>query len=347
MPNPSFLGSTFPLIQAPMAGVQGHALAAAVCNAGGLGSIPAAMLSLEALRNELTQLTALTHKPYNVNFFCHTPPQPDPQCEAGWQQALSPFYEELGLSLADIVPGPGRAPFSEAVADVVEAFKPAVMSFHFGLPPDALLTRVKSWGSLVLASATTVEEALWLQAHGADAIIAQGLEAGGHRGIFLSDDLTTQVGTMVLVPQIVRAVRVPVIAAGGIADVQGVAAAMAVGASAVQIGTAYMCCPEATTSALHRAVLQSADARQTALTNLFTGRPARGIMNRLMRELGTLSPTAPAFPLAASAIAPLRARAESLGRTDFTPLWSGQNASQCQPVPAADLTRALADGLVR
>lgn len=347
MPNPSFLGSALPLIQAPMAGVQGHALAAAVCNAGGLGSIPAAMMSLEALRKELTQLTALTHKPYNVNFFCHTPPQPDPQREAGWQQTLAPFYEELGLSLADIVPGPGRAPFSEAVADVVEAFKPAVMSFHFGLPPEALLARVKSWGSLVLASATTVEEALWLQVHGADAIIAQGLEAGGHRGIFLSDELTTQMGTMALVPQIVRAVHVPVIAAGGIADGQGVAAAMAMGASAVQIGTAYMCCPEATTSALHRAVLQSPDARHTALTNLFTGRPARGIMNRLMRELGPLSPTAPAFPLATSAIAPLRARAESLGRTDFTPLWSGQNASQCRPVPAADLTRALAEGLVR
>lgn len=347
MPNPSFLGSALPLIQAPMAGVQGHALAAAVCNAGGLGSIPAAMLSLEALRNELTQLTALTHKPYNVNFFCHTPPHPDPQREAGWQQALAPFYKELGLSLAAIVPGPGRAPFSEAVADVVEAFKPAVMSFHFGLPSDALLTRVKSWGSLVLASATTVEEALWLQAHGADAIIAQGLEAGGHRGIFLSDELTTQMGTMALVPQIVRAVHVPVIAAGGIADGQGVAAAMAVGASAVQIGTAYMCCPEATTSALHRAMLQGPYARHTALTNLFTGRPARGIMNRLMRELGPLSPTAPAFPLATSAIAPLRARAESLGRTDFTPLWSGQNASQCRPVPAADLTRALAEGMVR
>ncbi|MDR7308442.1 nitronate monooxygenase [Rhodoferax saidenbachensis] len=347
MPNPSFLGTALPLIQAPMAGVQGHALAAAVCKAGGLGSIPAAMLSLDALRTELTQLTALTDKPYNVNFFCHTPPAPDPTRDAAWQQTLQPFYKELGLSLADIVPGPGRAPFSDQVADVVEAFKPPVVSFHFGLPSPQLLARVKSWGSVVLGNATTVEEALWLQAQGVDAIIAQGLEAGGHRGIFLGDDLSTQVGTMALLPQIVQAVQVPVIAAGGIADAAGVAAAMALGASAVQIGTAYMCCPESTTSALHRAALQSPAARHTALTTLFTGRPARGIMNRLMRELGPLSPAAPAFPLATSAIAPLRARAESQGSTDFSPLWSGQNASQCRNVPATEVTRALAQGLAR
>ena len=347
MPNPSFLGTPLPLVQAPMAGVQGHALAAAVCNAGGLGSIPAAMLSGEALEKELSQLTALTDKPYNVNFFCHTPPEPDPAREALWQQTLQPYYNELGLSLAGIAPGPGRAPFSEQAADVVEAFKPAVMSFHFGLPPKTLLARVKSWGSRVLASATTVEEALWLQAHGADAIIAQGLEAGGHRGIFLNGDLSTQMGTMALLPQIVQAVRVPVIAAGGIADAAGVAAAMALGASAVQIGTAYMCCPEATTSALHRAALQSPQARHTALTTLFTGRPARGIVNRLMRELGPLNPAAPAFPLATAAIAPLRAKAESVGNADFSPLWSGQNASQCGNLPAAELTRALAKGLVR
>jgi nitronate monooxygenase len=330
-----------------MAGVQGHALAAAVCNAGGLGSIPAAMLSPQALENELAQLTALTDKPYNVNFFCHTPPEPDPAREALWQQTLQPYYTELGLSLAGIAPGPGRAPFSEQAADVVEVFKPAVMSFHFGLPPKALLARVKHWGSRVLASATTVEEALWLQAHGADAIIAQGLEAGGHRGIFLREDLSTQMGTMALLPQIVQAVQVPVIAAGGIADAAGVAAAMALGASAVQIGTAYMCCPEATTSPLHRAALQSPQARHTALTTLFSGRPARGIVNRLMRELGALNPAAPAFPLATAAIAPLRAKAESLGNADFSPLWCGQNASQCRTASAAEVTHALAQGFGR
>ena len=257
------------------------------------------------------------------------------------------YYKELGLDPRAPVPSVTRAPFSAELCDILVEIKPAVASFHFGLPAAALLARVKRWGSLVLASATTVDEALWLQAHGADAIIAQGLEAGGHRGIFLSDDLSTQVGTMALLPQIVQAVTVPVIAAGGIADAGGVAAAMALGASAVQVGTAYMCCPEATTSALHRAVLQSPAARHTALTTLFTGRPARGIMNRLMRELGPLSPAAPAFPLATGAIAPLRARAERQGSTDFSPLWSGQNASQCRNVPAAELTRALARGLAR
>ena len=347
MPNPSFLGTTLPLIQAPMAGVQGHTLAAAVCQAGGLGSLPAAMLSLDALHNELTQLTTLTDRPYNVNFFCHTLPAPDPTRDAAWQHALQPFYAELGMTLADTLPGPGRAPFSAEVADALEAFRPPVVSFHFGLPSPELLARVKAWGSLVLSSATTVDEALWLQAHGVDAIIAQGLEAGGHRGIFLSEDLSTQMGILALLPQIVQAVNVPVIAAGGIADARGVAAVMALGAAAVQVGTAYLCCPEATTSALHRAVLQSPAARHTALTTLFTGRPARGIMNRLMRELGPLSPATPAFPLATAAIAPLRARAERQGSTDFTPLWSGQNASHCSSAPAAEVTHALAQGFVR
>ncbi|HOF52037.1 MAG TPA: DUF561 domain-containing protein, partial [Rhodoferax sp.] len=236
----------------------------------------------------------------------------------------------------------GRNPFSEETAALVEAFRPAVVSFHFGLPHTDLLQRVKAWGAKVLSSATTVEEALWLQEHGADAIIAQGLEAGGHRGMFLSDNITTQVGTFALLPQIVQAVNLPVIAAGGIADARGVAAAMALGASAVQVGTAYMLCPEATTSALHRAALQSPVAQHTALTNLFTGRPARGIVNRVIRELGPLSEATPQFPLATTAMAPLRAKAEAAGRSDFSPLWSGQNASGCKSIPAAELTHQLA-----
>ncbi|HEV2009150.1 MAG TPA: nitronate monooxygenase family protein, partial [Burkholderiales bacterium] len=199
------------------------------------------------------------------------------------------------------------------------------------------------WGSKILSSATTVDEARWLEAHGVDAIIAQGLEAGGHRGIFLSQDLTTQVGTFALLPQIVRAVKLPVIAAGGIADAKGIAASMALGAAGAQIGTAYLLCPEATTSAVHRAALKSESARHTALTNLFTGRPARGIVNRIMKELGPISAAAPEFPLATTAIGPLRAKAESQGSGDFSPLWSGQNASGCREIPAADLTRGLAN----
>jgi len=337
----TMFGIELPLIQAPMAGVQGSALAVAVSNAGALGSLPCAMLSLDAVRSELATIRAQTAKPFNVNFFCHAPPAPSVEREAAWRAALAPYYRELGLDAASVPAGPGRAPFSPEAADVLAEVKPAVVSFHFGLPPADLLQRVRSWGSKIIASATTVDEALWLEARGVDAVIAQGLEAGGHRGIFLSDDLTTQVGSFALLPQIVKAVKCPVIAAGGIADAKGVAAALSLGAAAVQVGTAYMLCPEATTSALHRAALASEAARHTALTNLFTGRPARGIVNRLMRELGPISPLAPEFPLATAAIGPLRAKAESQGSGDFSPLWSGQNTSGCKPIPAAQLTREL------
>jgi nitronate monooxygenase len=303
------------------------------------------MLGPEAIRAELAVITAQTARPFNVNFFCHVPPSASAEREAVWRASLSPYYKEFGIN-ADAIPiGPGRAPFSSEAADVLREFRPAVVSFHFGLPSADLLARVKAWGSKIFSSATTVEEARWLEAHGADAIIAQGLEAGGHRGMFLSDDLSTQVGTFALVPQIVRAVKLPVIAAGAIADAKGVAAAMALGAAGAQIGTAYLLCSEATTSAVHRAALKSEAARHTALTNLFTGRPARGIVNRIMRELGPISTAAPAFPLATSAIAPLRAIAERQGSGDFSPLWSGQNASGCKEVPAADLTRGLAANL--
>ena len=338
----AFFGIELPIIQAPMAGVQGSALAIAVSNAGGLGSLPCAMLTPESIRAELSAITAQTRQPYNVNFFCHTPTAPDAAREAQWRAALAPYYAEFGIDPASVPTGGGRAPFSSELADVLEAFKPPVVSFHFGLPAPALLQRVKSWGAKVISSATTVAEARWLEANGADAIIAQGLEAGGHRGLFLSDDLTTQVGTLTLLPQVLRAVRVPVIAAGGIADTHGVQAALALGAAGVQIGTSYLLCPEATTTALHRAALKSDRTQHTALTNLLTGRPARGMYNRLMRELGPLSDAPPAFPLATSALMPLKAAAEKLGRDDFSSLWAGQNASGCREIPAAELTRQLA-----
>lgn len=336
------LGIELPIIQAPMAGVQGHALAVAVSNAGGLGSLPCAMLNVDAMRKELAVIRAQTTKPFNVNFFCHTQPEPSIEREAIWRAALSPYFKEYGIDANTIAAGPGRLPFSAEAADALSEVRPAVVSFHFGLPAPDLLARVRSWGAKILSSATTVDEARWLEAHGVDAIIAQGLEAGGHRGMFLSEDLNTQISTFALVPQIVRAVKIPVIAAGGIADPKGVAAAMALGASGVQIGTAYMLCTEATTSAVHRAALKSDAAGVTALTNLFTGRPARGIVNRIMRELGPISAAVPAFPLATSAIAPLRAKAESLGRGDFSPLWAGQNPSGCKEISATVLTRELA-----
>ena len=325
----------WPIIQAPMAGVQASQLALAVGRAGGLGSLPCAMLATDTLRSELNALHA-SGLPYNVNFFCHTPPTPDAAREGAWRAALKPCYDELGLDIHAVPAGPGRRPFDAESAALLAEFKPRVVSFHFGLPAPELLAQVKSWGSMVLSSATTVREALWLQEHGADAIIAQGLEAGGHRGHFLSDDLSEQMGTFALLPQMVSAVRVPVIAAGGIADAAGVRAAMALGAAGVQVGTAFLCADEATTTPLHRAALHSEAARHTALTNVFTGRPARGIVNRVMREQGPMSPIAPA---------PLRAAAERAGSGDFSPLWSGQNASGCRAAPADAIVRSLAAGL--
>jgi len=335
------LGIKLPIVQAPMAGSQGSELAIAVSNAGGLGSLPCALLGVDAMRAELAAIRARTDQPYNVNFFCHTPPTVDAKREAVWRELLSPYFREYGIDASESADGALRAPFSAAAADVLEDFRPKVVSFHFGLPSADLVRRVKSWGSKVLSSATTVEEALWLERRGVDAIIAQGAEAGGHRGMFLSADLTTQAGTFALLPQVVKAVGVPVIAAGGIADATGVAAALSLGAAGVQLGTAYLLCPEAKTSAVHRAALKSRPASHTALTNLFSGRPARGIVNRLMTELGPINDAAPAFPLAANALAPLRKKAESAGAGDFSPMWAGQNVSGCQEISAAALTREL------
>jgi nitronate monooxygenase len=337
------LDLALPIVQAPMAGVQDHRLAAATCEAGALGSLPAAMFAPEALRAELAQLTRRTSRAFNVNFFCHPTPTPDPAKESRWRETLAPYYRELGVDFSAISSGGGRRGFDDGTADVVEEFRPAVISFHFGLPTQRLLERVKSWGSLVLASATTIDEGRWLEARGADVIIAQGVEAGGHRGHFLSDDLSLQPSTWDLVPVLVAAVSVPVIAAGGIADAASVHRALSLGAIAAQVGTSYLLCPEATTSAIHRDALASGAARTTALTNLFSGRPARGIVNRLMRELGPMSDLPPAFPLASAAVAPLRAAAERDGSGDFSPMWAGTNISAAAPIPAGELTRRLVE----
>lgn len=339
------LGIEVPIIQAPMASSQGSPLAIAVSNSGGLGSLPCATLSLDALRAELDAIQHGTRGPYNVNFFCHTPPPVDEQREAAWRRLLAPYYDEFGIDPNSIVAAPARAPFSEAAADVLAEFKPPVVSFHFGLPAAELVARVKAWGAKVLSSATTVAEARWLAERGVDAIIAQGVEAGGHRGMFLSTDLGTQLDTASLVRAIVQEVPLPVIAAGGIATGEDVRAAMKNGASGVQAGTAFLLCPEAATASVHRAAIQSASARETALTNLFTGRPARGIVNRLMNDLGPLHAFTPPFPLAAAALAPLRAAAEKLGRGDFSPLWAGVHANLCQPISAAEVLSQLAAGL--
>ncbi len=337
----NFLPSKLPLIQAPMASAQGAELAIAVCKAGGLGSLPSAMITAPQLREQVATIRAATDAPFNVNFFCHQPPAPDEAAEDAWRASLSYYFGEKGIDPASIKSGVVRNPFDEAFCAVIEEVKPAVVSFHFGLPPVALLERVKRCGALVLSSATTVAEARWLEEHGADVVIAQGKEAGGHRAMFLTRDTDAQPGLFALLPQVRDAVRVPVIAAGGIADGRGIKAAFALGADAVQIGTAYLRTPQATTPPLHRAALANARDDNTRLTNIFTGRPARGLLNRVMREQGPLSATAPAFPTAGAAIAPLRAAAESVGSDDFTPMWSGEAGALAREIDATDLTREL------
>ncbi|WP_341519802.1 nitronate monooxygenase [Pseudomonas sp. G.S.17] len=331
-----------PILQAPMAGASGSALAIAVGNAGGLASLPCAMLSHQQIRDEVALFRQHSKAPLNLNFFCHQTPADDPQRAAGWKDALRPYYQELGADFTAPSPVSSRAPFDPASCELVEELKPEVVSFHFGLPDAALLARVKASGAKVISSATTVAEAIWLEQHGCDAIIAMGYEAGGHRGMFLSEALYSQVGTLALVPQIVDAVSLPVIAAGGIADGRTMAAAFILGASAVQVGTAYLFCPESTTNKLHREALRTADESQTALTNIFTGRPARGIVNRVMRELGPISTIASAFPLAGGPLIPLRAVAEPKGNPDFMSLWAGQAVGIKHQYSAAQLTETMA-----
>lgn len=338
------LGTELPLLQAPMAGVQGHRLAVAVCATGALGALPGAALSLQALGEEIAALRAGTPRPFNVNFFCHVPPAPQPEREAAWRSALAADYRRHGIDPHSVPSGPGRRPFDADALALLLAARPPVVSFHFGLPEASLLSALRAQGCRILSSATTVEEARWLATRGVDAVIAQGLEAGGHRGHFLSDDLTLQAGTFALLPRIVAAVDVPVIAAGGIADARGVKAAMALGACGVQVGTAFLGCPEADTSTLHRAALASPRAQHTVLTNVFTGRPARGVVNHAIRDYGPINPAVPAFPLATAASTPLRKAAEALGRDDWTPLWAGQYIAADMGLPAGDRVRQLAEG---
>jgi nitronate monooxygenase len=332
----------FPIALAPMAGVMNAELMIAAAEGGALGSLPCAMLSVEKAREQVNIFRQRVSAPVNMNFFCHTPADADAKREAGWKQRLAAYYKEFGVDPAAPINAANRAPFDAAMCGLVEELKPEVVSFHFGLPGQALLERVKAAGCIVMSSATIVKEAIWLEENGADVIIAQGAEAGGHRGMFLTENIAEQPGTFALVPQVVDAVKVPVIAAGGIADGRGIAAAFALGAAGVQIGTAYLRCPESRVSAPARVALAQAPDDATVITNVMTGRPARGVANRVMREVGPISPDAPAFPHAATALAPLKAAAEKLGRVDFTNLWAGQAVRLGREMPAAELTRALA-----
>ena len=328
-----------PLIQSPMAGVQNWELAVAVSEAGGLGSIPCGMLNADLVEQELNHFRRHTNKAFNLNFFCHEMLPVDSQAEERWLEHLSRYYDELGLALS-APSGALRMPFNEEMANRIESFKPPVISFHFGLPEKALVERIKSWGTTILSSATTLEEAIWLQEQGVDALIAQGIEAGGHRGMFKGNDLSSQLPAEQLVKAIVATLDIPVIAAGGIASKHDLQSAFSWGAAGVQVGTSFLLCDETKTSPAYRSALLDKHA-DTGLTNIFSGRPARGISNRLMQELGFMSDQAPQFPYAARAVAPLRAYSEQNELGDFLPMWSGTNRSGCREVPAAEIVRSL------
>ena len=345
------LGIEHPLVLAPMAGLGTVELAAAVCSGGGLGSLGCVGLQPERVMQAVDKLRTLTDKPINTNFFCHSAARADPAREANWRERLDCYYNELGLDPSLAAGQSEILPFDDALCTVVEQVKPEIVSFHFGLPEPGLLARVKGAGCHVMASATTVAEARWLEARGADVIIAQGCEAGGHRGMILAENLeeeaASQPSTLVLVPQIADAIGVPIVAAGGIADERGIAAAFALGAAGVQIGTAYLFCPEAAISPLYRDALRQARADTTVLTDVFTGRPARALSNRLTRELGSLHGVTPDFPTPALTLSPLRRKAEQQGSREFSPHWAGQAAPLGREMPAEALTRALAEAALK
>ena len=344
------LGMAVPIIQAPMAGATTPAMVKGAMRAGALGSLPCAMLPPDQARAAVADIRGEVTGPLNLNFFCHRAPVPDAAREQRWRALLAPYYEERGLDPSIPWRAAARAPFDEHWCALVEELRPEVVSFHFGLPDPALVERVRASGARILSSATTVVEARWLEEHGCDAIIAMGAEAGGHRATFLPMDgvppesalaRAMQPGTFALLPQVVEAVSVPVIAAGGIADPRGVAAAFALGASGVQVGTAYLFTPEAALAPAHREALEATGASDTAITNLFTGRPARSIINWLMRELGPMRDDLPDFPLVSAGLAPLRGDGSC---PDLVSLWAGQSAHLSQRGLDAEAVTALLAG---
>ena len=329
-------GARLPIVQAPMAGFAGSALAIAAIRAGGVGSLACATLDPAQVLAETVAIRAAASGPVNLNFFCHIlPPAPD---DTAWREALAQFYAAEGVSPPIAAPAL-RRPFDAAMLDAVERLRPGIVSFHFGLPDALLLARVKATGAKVFGNATNLDEAQALAARGCDAIVAQGFEAGGHAGHFLFGH--QPVGLSALLPAIVDTVDVPVIAAGGIGDARGVAAARALGAAAVQAGTAYLLSPETMTSAAHRARLADATADDSLFTTLFSGRAARGLRNRLIETLGAAHDAVPPFPYASAALAPLRAKAEAEGRGDYSPLWAGQGVALARAEPAETITRRL------
>jgi len=340
------LGIRYPIIQAPMAGVGTAQLAAAVTDAGALGSIAVGASTAEQANAAIAATRALTAGPFNVNLFTHRKAQPDPQREARWLAHLAPHFERTGAA----PPGSLREIYNTflddpAMLDVLVAARPAVVSFHFGLPTAAQIAALHGAGCVLMASATCVAEAIAVEAAGIDVVVAQGFEAGGHRGMFDDALPDPAIGTLALVRLVSRAVRIPVVAAGGIMDGAGIDAALRLGAGAAQMGTAFLACPESATSAHHRALLARPELG-TAVTAAISGRPARGIVNRFFSEVGAAGhPAIPDYPIAYDAAKALHGAAAAQGIQDYAAAWAGQAYALARPMPAAELVRTLVSEL--
>lgn len=340
-PLTAALGIEHPIIQAPMAGgATTPALVAAVSNAGALGSFAAAILAPAAIREAVGRVRALTGRPFNVNLFVLDIPQVDAARLARAHALLDPLRAELGLP-----PGTTPARFCEdpqAQFEAVLELAPPVVSFTFGIVDAATVERFRRAGSKVVGTATTVAEALAWEAAGADCVCAQGYEAGGHRGTFLGDMEQSGIGLMALLPQIARAVRIPVIAAGGIMDGRGIAASLLLGAQAAQLGTAFLCCPESGIPEVWKAAVRGARDDATRLTRAFSGRHARGVVNAFMERLRGAEGELPPYPVQNALTGELRQTAARQGKADYMSLWAGQGAGMARTLPAAELVRALA-----
>lgn len=349
IPNTQFLralGVQHPIIQAPMAGISTPALAAAASNAGALGSIAVGSSTAQQARELIAATRALTSKPFNVNVFCHSPALSDPLREATWLAHLQPLFAEFGAKPPATIKEIYQSfVMDEAMLQVLLDERPAVVSFHFGLPPREWIEALHRAGILLLGCATTPHEARLIEQAGLDAIVAQGAEAGGHRGVFDPED-DLMIGTLALVRLIAKQTTLPVIAAGGIMDGQGIAGALLLGASAVQMGTAFVLSAESGADPAYRNALTSPRTRRTAVTAAISGRPARGLVNRMHIDVGSPdAPRLPDYPIAYDAAKALNAAARAQGNTDFAVQWAGQGAPLARALPAAELIATLVSEL--
>lgn len=338
------LGIEHPIIQAPMAGTSTAQLAAQVSNAGGLGSIAIAAVDASTGQKMIAETRALTSRPFNVNVFCHQPSTPNAAIEQAWIEHLQPYFAEFAVpapaALKDIYSSFCN---NNEQLDVLLAERPAVVSFHLGLPPQSRIDALKAAGITLFASATTLEEGLRVQEAGIDVIVAQGIEAGGHRGVF-NPEQDQAIGTTALVRLLATHTRLPVVAAGGIMDGAGIASVMALGASAAQLGTAFVLCPESAANAGYRSMLSSDRAHTTQVTTVISGRPARGMVNRFMREVGASGhPPVPGFGIGYDAGKQLIAAAAAAGNLEFAAYWAGQGAALVRALPAAELFKLLVE----